>query len=243
MSKAACYIGTSGWSYKHWKGEFYPEDLKKNDWLAYYSDHFDTVEVNASFYHEIKAETYEGWREQVAGKNFRFSIKITRYLTHVKKLNECAEIWNTFIQNVNRLGDTLGPILVQIPGNLKANPDKLKALLQAIPDQYSIAFEPRNETWLSDDIYAIMEEHNCALVISDTPEWPTEERLTANFGYIRLHGPDGLYSSRYSSEQLQEWADKINRWHEQLDHVYVYFNNDAYGHAIANALELKELVC
>jgi len=157
-------------------------------------------------------------------------------------LNNCGEIWNNFIKNVDNLQDKLGPILVQIPGNLKVNTEKLENLLQVIPSKYRIAFEPRNETWLSSEVYKILEKYNCGLVISDTPEWPTDERITADFVYLRLHGPEGLYDSEYSEEQLQEWADKLKEWGKKTKEIYVYFNNDAHGYAVNNALKLKELL-
>ncbi len=241
-NKKIFYVGTSGWSYQDWKGKFYPENIKQTDWLDYYSQYFDTVELNASFYHQIRAETYANWREQVKSGDFHFSVKISKYLTHIKKLNNCEEIWNNFIKNVDHLQDKLGPVLVQIPGNLKANSEKLRSLLQVIPQKYKIAFEPRNETWLNEKIYKIMEEYNCGLVISDTPEWPTEERITADFVYLRLHGPEGLYDSKYNDKQLKEWADKLKDWGKKVKRIYVYFNNDSHGYAVDNALKLKEFL-
>lgn len=231
------YIGTSGWSYQDWKGGFYPKDLKKDDWLPYFSRQFNTVEINSSFYREIKPETYKTWKEK-SEKDFLFTIKATRYLTHIKKLNDATEIWKRFIKGPDNLGKKLGPILVQLPPNFKANAEKLENFLKAASSDYKIAFEPRNKTWLIPEVFDILKKYNTALVISDTPEWPSREEITADFVYLRLHGPEGLYDSEYSEKQIKDWARKLKDWSKSVEYLFVYFNNDHEAKAVKNANQL-----
>ena len=236
------HIGTSGWSYSDWSdGVFYSKDLREKDWLEYYSRHFSTVEINATFYHQMSVKAYQSWYKTVP-KDFVFAVKISRFLTHVKKLNDPEEPWQRFINNAKLLKEKLGPILVQLPPNFKANTVKLENLLKVIPKKYQIALEVRDESWFCEDVYKILKKYNTALVIADSQEWPTPNVITANFIYVRMHGPGNLYASKYTTRQLQKLADKIKKWRRKVKQVYVYFNNDTKGYAVENARKLRQLV-
>ena len=239
IDKCKIYIGTSGWSYNDWAdGVFYPPDISNREWLKFYSKHFSTVEINASFYRQMSAKTYKKWHN-TAPKDFIFSVKISRFLTHIKKLNDPKEPWQRFINNAKILKEKLGPILVQLPPNFKINSERLENLLRIIPKKYKIAFEFRHETWFCDEVYQILKKYNAALVFADFKNIPAVEKITADFIYIRMHGPKDLYSSKYTAGQLKKLADKIKIWNKEVNEVYFYFNNDTEGYAVDNALELK----
>ncbi len=241
------YIGTSGWVYDDWARAFYPARLNQRDWLKYYSNHFITVEINASFYHLLSAKTYERWLK-ITPKNFVFSVKISRYLTHIKKLNDSQEPWQRFINNAKCLDKKLGPILVQLPPNFKANSEKLSKLLKIIPKKYKIALEARNKTWFTGEIYDILKKHNAAMVLADSEEWSSLIRMSApgeitvDFIYIRMHGPGNLYNSKYTLAQLKNLAKNIKLWKRKVKEIYVYFNNDTNAYAVQNATRIKQLL-
>ncbi|MEA3464100.1 MAG: DUF72 domain-containing protein [Patescibacteria group bacterium] len=235
------YIGTSGWSYNDWAdGVFYPPDISNRGWLEYYSRHFNTVEINASFYHQMSAKTFAKWR-QITPKNFIFSVKISRFLTHIKKLNNSKEPWQRFINNAKMLKEKLGPILVQLPPRFKANKEKLEDFLKITPKKYKLAFEFRDKSWFDKEILQILKKYNATLVFADFKGVPVVDEITADFIYIRMHGPADLYSSKYTAGQLQKLADKINRWKKEVKEIYVYFNNDTEGYALENAKTLIKL--
>lgn len=235
------YIGTSGWSYRHWKGIFYPPTLPANEWLAFYASRFSTVEVNSSFYRLPKRETFEIWRDRTPA-GFTFAVKASRYITHLKKLKDVDDAWERFIENASGLGEKLGPILFQFPANWHANLERLAAFLAMLPDEFRYVFEFRHESWFNPDVYTLLKKKNAALCIADSPEWPEVCEITAPFTFIRMHGGRELYASEYSTAELFEWAKLIAGFlHQRLD-VFVYFNNDAYGFAIKNATQLKEFV-
>ena len=252
INKCTIHIGTSGWSYSDWSdGVFYPKDLREKDWLKFYSQYFKTVEINATFYHQMSVKAYKNWYK-TAPKDFVFAVKISRFLTHVKKLNEPKEPWQRFINNAKYLKEKLGPILVQLPPNFKANIVKLENLLKVIPKKYQVALEVRDESWFCDEIYEILKKYNSALVFADSQEWPAyakatagkpaNKMITADFLYIRMHGPGDLYGSKYTTRQLQKLAGRIKEWGRKVKQVYVYFNNDTSGYAVENARELKRLL-
>jgi uncharacterized protein YecE (DUF72 family) len=245
------YIGASGWSYKDWTdGVFYPPDIASKDWLKYYSEQFNTVEINASFYHQISIQTYAKWYRAVP-KDFVFSVKMSRYLTHIKRLNDTRESWQKFIAGAGELKGKLGPILFQLPENFKIDVKKLENLLKGIRypigyripvRAYKVVFELRHESWFCDDIYSVLKKYNACLVISDSGKWPSKEVITADFIYIRMHGPSGLYDSKYTDKQLRQWAERIKKWTREVKDIYVYFNNDYEGYAIDNAKSLQQLL-
>lgn len=248
------FIGTSGFSYSHWQGLFYPPDLKQKDWLRFYSQHFDTVEVNATFYHSMKPATFEKWRKAV-GSSFVFSIKASRFITHIKRLKGCENPLKNLMDGIRalrRVSNEVGPrkarsnlldvVLFQLPSRWRANPERLKAFVKILPKDFRFAFEFRDESWLTPEIYEILKRANCALVIQDSPDWPKAEEITADFTYLRFHGAKKLYSSSYTQKELESWAKKIKNWLKKGFDVYSYFNNDALGHAVENAKTLKDLV-
>lgn len=239
---ARAFIGTSGWSYKHWRGGvWYPEGLPQKDEFSYHARQFDTVEINSSFYHLPQEKTFAGWAQR-APDGFVFALKFSRYLTHVKKLADPKEPLQIFMDRALLLGEKLGPILFQLPPSLHLDINRLTGLLRVLPPRQRFAFEFRHESWFCDDVYALLEEHNAALTISDTPRYPLVIRATADFVYIRLHGHEKLYASNYSDEQLREWGRRVLGWMGEGRDVYVYFDNDAEGYAPRNALTLKEMV-
>jgi len=237
---AAFFVGTSGFSYEHWRGVFYPSDLSASKFLSFYAQTFATVELNVSFYRLPAANTFKKWAEQTP-PNFVFAVKASRYLTHVRKLKDCQEPWQRFYERVINLGTKLGPVLFQFPATFNKNKERLESFLSLLPKQ-QFAFEFRHASWFSEDIYALLRKINASLCIADSGIWPTVEKVTANFVFLRFHGGRELYASRYALNELKPWAEKIKNWLNSGLTVYAYFNNDAYGFAVQNALELRELV-
>ena len=235
------YIGTSGWAYPHWRnGVFYPEDFKDHE-LKYYQNFFNSVELNTSFYHLPKKKTFENWHKLVP-KDFIFSVKGSRYISHILRLSEPREPLENLLENASGLREKLGPIFFQLPPSLKADPKKFSEFAKLLPKDKRFAFEFRHISWFDPKIYNILKEHNIALIFSDTPQYPYVEELTADFIYLRLHGHEVLYSSSYNQKQLEEHAYKIKRWHEDKRDVYCYFDNDSHGFAPQNAIELKKIL-
>lgn len=232
-------IGTSGWNYDHWKGPFYPEGTPKRCWLEFYSRHFSTVEVNATFYRQMKPSTYEKWRESTP-RGFCWSLKANRFITHIKRLHDVQEPLDLFFSSLSPLKEKLGPILFQLPPSLVFDEDLLTTFLDQLPRQNRYAIEPRNKTWVSERVFSCLEQRGIAWCISDTAgRYPCCEEITAEFVYIRLHGSKKLYASCYSEKELAAWAAKIIDWGRD---TYVYFDNDFMGYAPENASRLKALI-
>jgi len=234
-------IGTSGWSYKHWQGLFYPTDLSQEKWLDYYSQHFDTVELNSPFYHLPPKKTFENWYRKTP-KDFLFSVKASRFISHILKLNEAREPLQNLLENASGLQEKLGPILFQLPPNFSFDPERLEKFAKVLPTDQRFTFEFRHESWFGDEVYQLLRKNNLALTISDTPKYPLVLETTADFVYVRLHGHEVLYASKYSPKELEEWAERIKDWLADGLDVFVYFDNDANAYAIQNALELKRLL-
>jgi len=239
MSKI--FIGTSGWTYRHWYDVFYPSDLASNKLLEYYADSFKTVELNTSFYHLPRPIVYCNWYKKTPS-NFVFSVKASRFITHIKKLKDPEESWQRFIDSAKELKEKLGPILFQLPPSLKADKKRLEGLFKILPKKYLYCLEPRHETWFSDDIYDILKKYQVALCLADSPVYPLKIKMTSSFVYIRFHGGKILYGSKYSEKELKQWVKRITNWQKEKLDVYVYFNNDYEGYAIENAKRLKELL-
>jgi len=234
----AIYIGTSGWVYPHWEGVFYPESLSSKDKLKYFSQHFKTTEVNYSFYRLPKPNSYKNWYSQTPG-DFLFSIKASRFITHIKRLKGVRPAWKAFIKNALNLKEKLGPVLFQFPPNFKVDAKRLEDFLKIINNKkLRFAFEFRHESWCDEKIYNLLKKHNAAWVIADSPSFPKAEELTADFVYIRMHGSKVLFSSKYSKKELDDLAEKIKKWSKQNKDIFIYFNNDAYAHAIEDAKSL-----
>src|SRR5208337_2367836 len=227
-------IGTSGWQYRDWRGTFYPPDVPQRRWLEYYASQFATVENNGTFYRLPPRETFAGWRERV-GDGFVMTIKASRYLTHVRRLRDPAEPVRRLLDAAAGLGDRLGPLLLQLPPDLRADPRLLADCLGQFPPQIRVAVEPRHESWWSGDVRDVLAARNAALCWADrrgaavTPLW-----RTADWGYLRFHEGDGSGWPRYRESSLRSWADRIAAtWPQQVEgvDVYVYFNNDQGGAA------------
>lgn len=256
MSKL--FVGTSGFSYNHWRGVFYPRDLLQKEWLRYYTKYFDTVEINATFYHQMKKETFKNWRE-IVGSDFVFSIKGSRFITHIKRLKDCQEPVERFFKAVEgltneevlgerrkvtqkgRLQSSLDVILWQLSPGMKVNAKRLAEFLIILPQTWRHAFEFRHESWLDKKIFKVIRDFGAAVVFQDYPGWPITEEVTADFVYLRFHGRQALYSSCYTKKELKKWVKKIEDWMKKGLDVYAYFNNDALGYAVKNAKTLKKL--
>ena len=236
-------IGTSGWVYPHWKGDYYPEDLPQRDWFGHYVRDFDTVEINNTFYRLPKAETFEHWRE-VAPKNFLYTFTASRYITHIKRLLDPEASLEKFLERATLAAESLGPILFQLPPRWKADAERLEKFLLALPKDLVKVFEFRDDSWHQEPIRELLERYNVAFCIHDhhsigeCPDW-----VTADTVYLRFHGPaEAQYSGSYSDEVLQTQAKRITAWQKKGRSVFVYFNNDVGGHAVHNALTLKSMV-
>ncbi len=235
------FIGTSGFSYSHWKGIFYPEDLSSSKFLEFYAKNFDTVEMNSTFYHIPRDSTIRNWTKKTP-ENFVFSVKASKFITHIKRLKEAEESVEKFLQKAELFGNKLGVILFQLPPSLKKDTVLLSEFIGTLDKNKKYAFEFRHKTWLSDDVYEILKKNNIAFCISDTPRYPYAEVITADFSYVRLHGHTKLYASEYTKEQLKHYAKLVSENNKKGISFYVYFDNDFYGYAVKNALELKNLI-
>jgi uncharacterized protein YecE (DUF72 family) len=225
---------------------FYPEGLKPSRWLEHYCRHFDTVEVNNTFYHLPARRVFEEWRQRTPA-GFTFAIKASRFITHMKKLAQPEEHVALFLQNAAELGDKLGVVLFQLPPFWKFNGERLEGLLAYLAKQKMIrrvrmALEVRHQSWLCDACLALLRRCNVALVLADWPELPVEGPLTADFVFVRRHGPGSLYASDYPEAALKRDAKRARQWLTEGKDVYEYFNNDACGYAVQNALRLRELI-
>jgi uncharacterized protein YecE (DUF72 family) len=231
-------IGTSGYEYAHWKGLFYPRGVPHRQWFDHYSHHFDTVEINNTFYHLPEVSTFEAWKRQ-APKGFLYALKYSRYGSHMKKLKDPDSHLGLFLERAERLGPVLGPILVQLPPRWKANPERLDAFLSAAPRRCRWAVEFRDASWLRDDVFAVLERHGAALCIHDLlPDHPWI--VTAPWLYLRFHGIG--YTGSYAPEVLDRNAERLAASMEQGLDVYAYFNNDIGGYAVPNAGELRDRI-
>lgn len=231
------YIGTSGWHYEHWRGLFYPERLAKAKWLEFYAGHFGTVELNNSFYHLPSEKAFLGWRES-SSEDFVFAVKVSRFITHIKRLKNVEEPVENFLSRARLLEGKLGPLLYQLPPNMKCNSEVLESFLSLLPRGCKHVFEFRNESWINDGIFDILRRYNVGLCIFDMPGFTCPLVATADFAYIRFHGSAGLYSSCYSDEELFRWAENIANLGRNLKTIYIYFNNDAEAFAVKNAIRL-----
>ncbi len=241
------FIGTSGYIYPHWEGVFYPLGWPKAKKLEYYCQHFDTVELNNTFYRLPGKKTFESWYKRTS-KNFIFAVKVSRFITHIKKLKDCRESWEIFLKRALILKEKLGPLLFQLPPSWKKDAKRLEEFLKLITknlepktSNLKFAFEFRNETWCCQEIYDLLKKYNCAWVVVDSPHWPKVFQVTADFVYVRMHGSKILFGSKYTKKELENLAEKIKEWQKQRLDVFVYFNNDAHGFAVQNAKELLRL--
>ncbi len=238
---AKIHIGTSGYSYKHWRGRYYPEDLPASEWLRFYVRDFDTVELNNTFYHLPTEQAFDNWRKSTP-HGFTFAVKGSRFLTHMIKLKDPERGLVNFLPRAERLRWKLGPILWQLPPKWNANAERLEIFLKLLPREHRYAFELRNPSWMTDEIYTILRKHNAAFCIYELAGYRSPVEITADWTYVRLHGPTQFkYQGSYTAAQLSEWADRIRQWSKSMKAVYVYFDNDDSAYAVQNALTLKRL--
>ena len=232
------HIGTSGWHYDHWRHTFYPEALAKAKWLEFYATHFTTVEVNNSFYRLPSGTTFAAWRDS-SPANFAFAVKVSRFITHIKRLKNAQEAVETFMSRARILGGKLGPLLYQLPPNMHRDDDRLESFLSTLPQGMKHVVEFRHQSWLDDEVFGILHKYNTGLCVFDMPSLSCPLVATANFAYIRFHGSTGLYSSCYSDEELAGWAKRLADLATNLEAMYIYFNNDAEAFAVRNAITLR----
>ncbi len=235
-------IGCSGFLYDHWKGSFYPDDLPKNHWLEFYSKRFSTVELNVTFYRLPERETFAKWYLSTPA-GFIFSLKGSRFVTHVKKLKDCSEPIEAFFSRASVLKEKLGVILWQLPPTFNLDVERFKEFLETLK-LYHVknAFEFRNDTWINKKIFNLLEKENAACCLADHPDFLKNLPLTSDFVYIRRHGKEGSYATSYSTESLKEDAKFIKTHLKKRKDIYIYFNNDAFGYAPKNAAELVSLI-
>lgn len=238
-SSPQIHIGTSGFSYKHWKENFYPNELKEKEWLKYYSTVFSTVELNTTFYHLPLLSSVTNWFSQVP-QHFLFSIKASRYITHQKRLHEAQESLHIFYQRIAGFKSKTGPILFQLPPSFKMNKDLLLEFLKNLQESHLHVFEFRHDSWYVDEIYDLLKKHQVALCITDLNGKLSPEEITSHFTYIRLHGPKKAYQGSYG-QQLKKWKSKIEEW-SLKNSVFCYFDNDEKGYAIQDARSLQEML-
>jgi uncharacterized protein YecE (DUF72 family) len=239
VEKYRIHIGTSGWHYKHWLGTFYPEEVKASGQFDYYKTHFNTVEINNSFYRLPAPETFAGWRENTP-EGFVFAVKASRYITHMKKLRDPKQSLAAFLENSAYLEKKLGVILFQLPPFLKNNTAILQEFLQSLPKGERYVFEFRNESWYTPEIYTLLKKYNCAFCIYELDGFQTPLEVTADFVYVRLHGPGRKYQGSYDRAALKLWAARCREWQKSGD-VFLYFDNDEKGYAAFNAESLITL--
>ena len=236
------HIGTSGYHYKHWVGTYYPEGMKPKDMLAHYMRDFDTVELNRPFYRLPTRKAFEDWRES-APPGFIYSVKGSRFITHMKKLKEPEANVPFFFAAAEGLAETLGPVLWQLPPFWKCDLARLEVFLATLPRDRRHAFEFRNPTWHAPEVYDALHRHNAAFCPFDIAGFQSPVEVTADWTYIRLHGPsENAYGGAYSRDALHGWADWLLARRDTLRAAYVYFDNDAEANAVRDALALKEIV-
>ena len=210
--------------------------------LAYYVRHFDTLELNNSFYRLPTIEAFESWRD-AAPKNFVYAVKASRFITHNKKLKDPENALDNILPRAEHLGKKLGPVLFQLPPKWKVNLERLEGLLNILPREHRYAFEFRELSWMTPEVNRLLERYNAAFCIYELAGYHSPFDLTADFAYVRLHGPGaGKYQGSYSKAQLRAWARRIQEWATRLKAIYLYFDNDQAGYAPQNALELKQMV-
>ncbi|PWU02873.1 MAG: DUF72 domain-containing protein [Bacteroidetes bacterium] len=241
MAKAKIFIGTSGWHYPHWKGVFYPPDLKEGDQFKYYTEFFDTVELNNPFYRLPTRKTFQGWEEK-SPTDFVFSVKMSRFISHLKKLNVDKATIMQFLSHAAGLKKKQGPYLVQLPPRWKINMERLERFLKKLPPIHRYTFEFRNSSWYTDEVYELLRKYNCAFCIYELNGHLSPIVTTADFVYIRLHGPGAKYEGSYPQKTLTTWSKRAKVWQKSGLDVFIYFDNDTKGDAVLNAKSLKKII-
>lgn len=235
-------IGTSGWQYSDWRPIFYPRGLGQRRWLEFYARHFSTVELNAAFYRPVRRSTFEGWRERTPD-DFVMAVKASRVITHYRRLLDTEIPLERSVEAARGLDGKLGPLLLQLPPNLPADPERLHAVLGLVPADLRVVVEPRHESWWTPGVRRVLEAHNAALCWADRSNRPvTPLWRTADWGYLRFHEGTAEPPPGYQDEVLAEWVDRIDKtWQRDRD-VFVYFNNDPGGAAVFDAIRFADVV-
>ena len=234
------WIGTSGWNYKHWRNRFYPPKMPVSRWFAHYAQHFDTVEINNTFYRLPEPATFDAWEQQAPG-GFLYAVKASRFLTPMKKLQDPAEPIERILGRSRKLGSHLGPVLYQLPPRWKKNTERLRSFCSQLPKDLLHVLEIREPSWLADDVYDVLREFRICLCVHDIlPDHPRV--VTGPAVYVRFHGTTGKYAGCYSTGALKKWAAWLQKQQAAGHDAYAYFNNDHEAHAIANAITLRKLL-
>ena len=235
-------IGTSGYHYKHWRGPFYPTKISPDEMLKFYSQRFDTVELNNSFYRLPTEAAFDNWRRSTP-VDFVFAVKVSRLLTHQKKLKDPENALQNFLPRAARLSTKLGPILFQLPPKWQVNPGRLEGLLEALPRNLRYVFEFRDPRWVRPEIDRLLAKFGVAFCIYELAGYHSPLTITADFAYVRLHGPGlGKYQESYSTDRLRRWSKHVEEWAKNLAAIYIYFDNDQAGYAARNALTFKKML-
>jgi uncharacterized protein YecE (DUF72 family) len=235
-------IGTSGWHYDSWKGPFYPHGLKPKDQLRYYASQFSTTELNGVFYRTPTIEAVKAWRDQTPGE-FVFAWKASKFITHWKRLTErCHNSLELLEDRISLLGEKAGPVLFQLPPQFTRNDERLASFLKMLNRKRRYTFEFRHPSWYASPVFRLLSDENIALCISDHADAPSPWKRTANFIYIRGHGPGGRYKGHYSAPGLAAWRNKIANWRSRGFDVYVYFDNDQKSAAPLDARRLRDFL-
>jgi uncharacterized protein YecE (DUF72 family) len=235
------HIGTSGWHYNHWRGPFYPADLPAPRFLQYYVARFGAAEINNSFYKLPEERILAEWRDG-SPQGIVFAVKGSRYITHMKKLKDADRSVPPFIERVKVLGEKLGPILFQLPPHWGYNAERLNDFLGALSDDFRYAFEFRDPSWFRDEVNEALAAKNAAFCVYDFDRRQSPRTVTADFAYVRLHGPDGPYQGQYDQDSLGDWGKALGDWSRQGKEVFCFFDNDEAGYAAEDALRLKQML-
>lgn len=233
-------VGTSGWHYDDWRPRFYPLGLGRSRWLEYYSRRFAAVEVNNAFYRLPERRTFESWRASVPA-DFLVAVKASRYLTHVRRLQQPEEPVARLMDRARGLGEHLGPILLQLPPTLRADPGRLDTTLACFGDSVRVAVEPRHASWFVDDVRAVLEKRGAALCLADGGPVEMPPWRTTNWAYVRFHGGTGRPRSCYKRRELASWVERLTSLWSAADDVYCFFNNDTGGCALRDARWFADL--
>jgi uncharacterized protein YecE (DUF72 family) len=234
------YIGTSGWQYKHWRRAFYPDKLPQREWLPYYAQRFRTVEVNNTFYNLPERSVFEQWQRRTPD-DFIFALKMSRYLTHLKRLHDPADPVRRFMERAAGLGPKGGTVLLQLPPNFHADLELLDSALSAIGGSVRVAVELRHESWFVSEIRNMLERRNAALCLADSPSRKQPHWRTAEWGFVRFHEGKGARAPGYETASLSAWVRSIADMWGPADDVFAYFNNDTGGYALKDAVTFAEL--
>lgn len=233
------YIGTSGFSYNHWRNSFYPEEIPQKKWLEFYCERFSTVELNSTFYRLPSEKICAGWYTRTP-ENFIFSLKGSRFITHLKKLSIEQSDLDALYSRIEQLADKTGPILYQLPPSLHCDLNLLESFIKILPVKYRHCIEFRHKSWFNDSTYELLSAYNTGVCILSAPGLPCVPVATASFAYIRFHGISHWYSYNYTEDDIAYWSDIIRQFLKNELDVFAYFNNDFGGYAPGNALSLIE---